>query len=149
MEEMDKILPLPSSGLYHLVISLTQIRWLEVGALGLKRFPPGTYIYTGSAKRALKKRLARHVQRVKKCYWHIDFLTTVASVDEVLIDTTWKYSECGRHRKITALPGAEVIIPRFGASDCRCNAHLSYFETRPNLRRLRGLEACLKTELSL
>ena len=41
-----------------------------------------------------------------------------------------KYSECDLINKLSALPGVEIPVKGFGASDCRnkCGGHLVYFK---------------------
>lgn len=123
-------------GLYHLLLRLPRKVQIRVGALGLHLFPSGYYIYTGSAKRGLTHRIARHLRKRKRQHWHIDFLTTAARVERILIDDTGHYTECRRHQSIMNLPGAEVNVAGFGSSDCRCRSHLAYFKKRPRLRDL-------------
>ncbi|MFQ5543733.1 MAG: DUF123 domain-containing protein [Nitrospiria bacterium] len=127
-------------GLYHLVINLKWEQFLAVGALGPRRFPVGTYIYTGSAKRGLVSRIQRHLRREKKRRWHIDYLTVVAPVCAVWVDLTQKVTECERHRIVLERTGARVLIPKFGSSDCRCQSHLAYFPTRPELQSIKELK---------
>ncbi len=129
---------MPQGGLYHLILLLNQTLRLRVGALGQHEFPAGTYIYTGSAKRGLPRRVGRHIEKAKKRRWHIDYLTSLISVDTVVIDTSGLLSECERYRMVAELPDAEVIVRGFGSSDCRCTTHLSYFKERPLLHRLMG-----------
>ena len=33
--------------------------------------------------------------------------------------------------RLSELPGARLLVPRFGASDCRCPGHLVYLPRRP------------------
>lgn len=115
---------LPSSGIYQLVIEVESPLDLTVGALGPCRFEPGVYIYTGSAKRNLPHRVARHRLREKRVRWHIDYLTVVAppvAVRVFPLDVT----ECERHRELLALPGVREPVRGFGSSDCRCGSHLA------------------------
>ncbi|NKE72810.1 DUF123 domain-containing protein [Candidatus Manganitrophus noduliformans] len=121
-------------GLYHLLLRLPRKIQIRVGALDRKIFPSGYYIYTGSARRGLSHRLGRHLRRRKKRHWHIDFLTTVAPLKQILIDVSDRFTECQAHQTIMNAPGAEVIVAGFGSSDCRCRSHLAYFKKRPPLR---------------
>ena len=45
-------------GTYQLVLFLPEDITLQVGALGVFRFPAGRYVYTGSALGGLRRRLA-------------------------------------------------------------------------------------------
>jgi hypothetical protein len=57
---------------YQLWIALRRPLDIEVGRLGVCRFPAGVYVYTGSAKRNLEARIARHCRKDKTLRWHID-----------------------------------------------------------------------------
>ena len=68
------------SGFYQLVVRLGRRRTIVVGRLGRFEFPAGYYVYTGSAKRGLESRIARHLRRRKRMRWHIDYLLQYADV---------------------------------------------------------------------
>ncbi len=118
-------------GVYHLVLRLAKPTVLRVGRVGRFAFPDGYYVYTGSAMNGLEQRLARHRRQRKKVRWHIDYLLRRAELIEVVPIATRRKMECARNRRILSLPGAEVVAPRFGSSDCRCSTHLVYFRSRP------------------
>jgi Uri superfamily endonuclease len=82
---------------------------------------PGYYVYTGSARRGIAARVARHRRRDKPRRWHIDTLTRTSWIRVIGV----RYSPIAECRVNQALPGT-AIIPGFGASDCRagCRAHL-------------------------
>jgi sugar fermentation stimulation protein A len=119
-----------TAGIYHLILYLKRRQRLCVGALGLVDFPSGYYIYTGSAQQGLAKRLERHLRKGKTRHWHIDYLTAVARIEQILVDGSGTKTECQRHELIMNLTGAKVIIPGFGSSDCHCPSHVAYFEKR-------------------
>jgi Uri superfamily endonuclease len=81
------------------------------------------YAYVGSAQRGLEKRIARHLGKCKKRFWHIDYLLCDQSVRvaEVFWKEAEKAEECATARKIS-----EVSVPvvGFGCSDCSCKSHL-------------------------
>ena len=106
---------------YQLHIKIHKDINIRVGRLGQFLFPAGFYIYTGSAKRGMKNRLARHISKQKKCHWHIDYLL-VNPHTEIIDIKKFTEPECSIHAKTE---GA-IIIPGFGASDCRskCGSHL-------------------------
>ena len=62
----------PDAGTYILLIAVERALTLDVGRLGAMTFPPGYYLYVGSALRNLGHRLARHLRREKRVHWHID-----------------------------------------------------------------------------
>jgi sugar fermentation stimulation protein A len=107
---------------------------LRVGKLGLFTFPAGYYVYTGSAMRGLQARLDRHRRRRKKLWWHIDYLLRRARIVEVVEVPTRRRMECALNRRVLEMAGARVVVSGFGASDCRCEAHLAYFgAVRPDV----------------
>lgn len=67
-----------NSGAYLITLSLARAAWIEAGRLGRFRLEAGTYVYVGSAKRALQARVARHCRlattKQGKRHWHIDGL---------------------------------------------------------------------------
>jgi Uri superfamily endonuclease len=108
---------------YQLQILVSKPVMIAIGKLGLFEFPAGEYIYTGSGKRHIEARVSRHLSRSRNLNWHIDYLlsnsaariTGVAFSDE---------PECAVNQKTLG----EILVPRFGAMDCRngCGSHLKY-----------------------
>ena len=96
---------------------------LTIGRLGAFRFPAGRYVYTGSARRNLEARIARHRRRDKKLRWHIDYLLAAPGV-RVLSVRRSRRDECALNRSTSG----SIPVPGFGASDCRagCGSHLKY-----------------------
>ncbi|HHC72064.1 MAG TPA: GIY-YIG nuclease family protein [Thiotrichales bacterium] len=117
---------------YQLLLEVTRPATVTVGRLGRFTLPPGRYFYTGSARRNLEARIARHLKRRKKRRWHIDWLTThpAIRVVEVIRSTL---PECELNQRT----GGEIPIPGFGASDCRagCGSHLRRIGPLPASRR--------------
>jgi len=123
------------SGFYIAVFHLRRPRLIRVGRLGQFHFPPGTYLYVGSARRNLPARIARHARADKTLRWHVDYLSTRAEmIGAILIPADWRGPrspaappddagmECRIARALaTACPR---FIAGFGASDCRCGGHL-------------------------
>ena len=70
---------------YQLWIALRRPLDIEVGRLGVCRFPAGVYVYTGSAKRNLEARIARHCRKDKTLRWHIDYLLAEDGVELVCV----------------------------------------------------------------
>lgn len=108
---------------YQLRIAVAAPLRVAVGRFGVFDFPAGRYVYTGSAKRNFEARIARHLRREKTLRWHIDYLLAVPGVSIVEVVRS-RRGEC---RWNQATPG-EVLIPGFGASDCRsgCGSHLRW-----------------------
>lgn len=92
-------------------------------------FPKGYYVYTGSAKKNLAARLARHRRKRKKFHWHIDYLRQEADVIAAIPIRT---SQDLEHELAGAV---EVIsdwrIDGFGCTDCHCLSHLFGFTENP------------------
>ena len=69
-----------NSGLYIAIFYLSKKHRITVGRFGIFDFTPGFYFYVGSAKRNLSARLDRHARKEKPLRWHIDYLSTKASM---------------------------------------------------------------------
>jgi Uri superfamily endonuclease len=137
MRRMVQAYPLPyreGDTCYQLLFRLKQVRDIRVGRLGRFSFQAGYYIYTGSAKRCLSARVARHLKKEKRLHWHIDYLLQYADIVSV---TTFgaEVLECELAERALSLPVADVPAPRFGASDCRCMSHLVYVGNEPACKR--------------
>ena len=106
---------------YLLNIYLEKQKCIRVGKLGTFRFKNGYYIYIGSAKTNMAKRIARHLRKKKKKFWHIDYLLQYAEVKKV-----WT-SDLPEER-IAKLLAEKMTAPvlGFGASDKKSKAHLFY-----------------------
>lgn len=124
--------PAADSGLYQLVIWLRKDQVGRVGGLGRFLFPMGYYVYTGSARRRLESRIARHLRKKKRVRWHIDYLLKRGKIIEIKRYANSNLTECGLNGRTEELPGSRVIAPRFGSSDCRCLTHLLYFRRTPS-----------------
>jgi Uri superfamily endonuclease len=128
-------------GAYLLVLTATQGATIRVGRLGQLDVTPGCYLYAGSALGAggLRGRLRHHLHLAARPHWHVDYLRAVTE----LVAVWWlATSERLEHRWARALAQASscsLPMPRFGASDCRCPAHLFSLPeppSRPLLERL-------------
>ncbi len=116
-------------GSYLVTLHLAQDRMLEVGGLGRLSFRRGFYIYAGSAKANLKKRIDRHRRKKKAFHWHIDYLAAVADKITALPIRTGADLE---HDLAAALGRlSDWTVPGFGSSDCTCPTHLFALETNP------------------
>lgn len=106
---------------YQLAIHIDAPVRVAVGRLGTFDFPAGDYVYTGSARRNLEARIARHLARAKKFHWHIDYLLAAPGVAICKVHRL-SAPECVVNRQ----QAGEIVVPGFGASDCRagCGSHL-------------------------
>jgi Uri superfamily endonuclease len=123
-------------GTYALILNLPQsVADVRIGRLGRFHCPAGWYAYVGSARGpgGLAARLARHLRLLKPLHWHIDYLRIHASPIEVWYVTGTRRWECDWARVLLGLSGASAPVSRFGASDCRCAAHLAHFAMPPDL----------------
>ncbi|HTZ41086.1 MAG TPA: DNA/RNA nuclease SfsA [Syntrophales bacterium] len=128
-------------GSYMLVLEMAKGRRIDVGGLGEVLFPKGYYVYTGSARASLTKRIERHVRKRKQFHWHIDTLRDHAGSCKAL---PVRSSEDLEHDLALALGiFADWTIPRFGSSDCKCPTHLFGFREDP-LRAPQFIEMLLK-----
>jgi len=118
--------PPRAPGTYVLFLRLDKDAVLDVGRLGRVTFPSGDYVYVGSARGpgGLAARLARHRNPHKSRHWHIDYLTAVAQVTGAWWAVGDERRECAWATALVGWPGAQVVSPGLGASDCRCRAHL-------------------------
>jgi Uri superfamily endonuclease len=120
-------------GSYVLIMELATPVTISVGQLGRFRFVRGWYAYAGSARGpgGLKARLRRHRRAVKAKHWHVDYLRAYAQPTSVWYSVGPQRRECSWAEALSELPRASMPAPRFGASDCRCAAHLFHFPTSP------------------
>jgi Uri superfamily endonuclease len=106
---------------YQLLIELPKPVTLTVGRLGSFRLPAGRYLYTGSARRNLEARIARHLRADKTLRWHIDYLLAAEGTRVLKVRRSTR-EEC----TLNQAAAGSIPIPGFGASDCRaaCRSHL-------------------------
>lgn len=122
------------AGNYLIQIELAETCEIEVGGLGTIHFKAGWYVYAGSARKNLAKRINRHLRKIRKQkHWHIDYLTPFAKTIKGLPIMSYRNLECDLAVELQRLGGKPV--PRFGSSDCqghpKCPSHLYYFKERP------------------
>lgn len=142
----------PYPGTYALILLSTTVRCLSVGRLGRLALWPGWYVYVGSAfgPGGVRARLAHHRKRAARPHWHIDHLRLHAQLERVW----YTYDPARREHQwaqvMQRLPGAELPLHGFGASDCACASHLVHFACRPSFRRFqRELRALFPEHTSI
>ncbi len=123
-------------GTYVLALWVGTAQRIRVGHLGEFVFPAGWYLYAGSAlgPGGLLARLARHLTRLargKRIHWHVDYLRERAAWAGAWGQPSDQRLECTWAGVLRNLPGAKVVAPRFGASDCHCPAHLVHLPELP------------------
>lgn len=121
-------------GTYVLILNLPRPITVRVGRLGRFHFQAGWYAYVGSARGpgGLAVRLNRHLRLSKSLHWHVDYLRAHTRPVAIWYAVGDCVRECAWAQTLAELPGARIPVPRFGASDCRCPAHLTYFATLPD-----------------
>jgi len=114
-------------GAYILLMRNRKEIRIRVGKLGYIDLPQGLYAYVGSAlgPGGVLKRVCRHIRRIKKLKWHIDYLTSNPSIEilGVIIIKTHEKLECMLARFIFE-NFSLLAIKKFGATDCKCESHL-------------------------
>jgi len=122
--------------LYVVLTYVPRRTTVAVGSLGPVVFERGWYAYVGSAARARRARVARHLAPEKPLRWHADYLFGVFPARRAwFVDGA--AGECALAGALAALPGAARHPRRFGAGDCRCAGHLVRLPRRPRRRDLR------------
>lgn len=128
--------PIPSAATeprtYQLLIALAAPVRIAVGRFGIFDFAAGYYCYTGSARRNLESRVARHLAADKTLRWHVDYLLAAPRARVVAV-RRFVEDEC----TVNARTAGQVPVPGFGASDCHagCVSHLKYLgRRRPSAR---------------
>lgn len=139
IQSPPRLLPVPweriepglqDRGSYLIVLHLPVEQTITVGALGVRMFPAGYYVYVGSAMQHLSQRVARHrVRRRKRKHWHIDYFREVA-------DYIGTYAIREPQRREEELAEAiETVavesISGFGSSDSARPSHLFRFDHHP------------------
>lgn len=136
------------SGVYVMVLHLDHDLDLEIGSKGMMHFKKGYYMYVGSAKANLTKRIERYKRKRKKMHWHLDYfrghcemIAAVPIRTSGLPLESWSLThepypsmpsmpdpdievsvECALADAVGAI--AEWEVPKFGSSDCYCTSHL-------------------------
>ncbi len=123
-------------GTYILILSLKARQTLQIGRLGSYDFRRGFYGYVGSAfgPGGLTARLKHHFNTAVRPHWHIDYLRSVSTLQEVWFSRSDERQEHGWAILLEKMPEVFVLIKGFGSTDCKCTSHLFYFSKRPGIR---------------
>jgi Uri superfamily endonuclease len=126
-------------GTYALVLACSKTGALRIGKLGTLVLQPGFCLYVGSAfgPGGLAARIRHHTQIAARPHWHVDYLRAACDLIEVWYTTATKRQEHSWAMALARLPGSEVPMQGFGSSDCRCEAHLFWFQKPPSDRAFR------------
>lgn len=115
-----------NSGIYQLLIDLPKGKIISVGSLGGIYFSKGSYIYTGSAEKNLRERIARHFRAEKAFHWHIDYLLKYGEIVAYNLRPFEPGLECRTNLDSFSSYLNAQYISGFGSSDCRCESHLIF-----------------------
>jgi sugar fermentation stimulation protein A len=110
------------SGSYIIILKLLRERRFSIGGPGKVTLKKGFYLYVGSAKANLTKRVERHRRLGKKNHWHIDYLRSAAEFHVALPIRASEDLECTVASALGRI--AEWEVRDFGSSDCGCGSHL-------------------------
>ena len=134
MEQAIQVDTLPHlPGTYILLLHVDSPCNITVGRLGAATLAPGFLLYVGSAfgPGGLAGRLRHHLRPAARPHWHIDYLRAALAVVEVWLCPGPQRLEHHVALALHAAPGSSIPLPRCGASDCTCPAHLFAFAVRP------------------
>jgi Uri superfamily endonuclease len=128
------VLPQPLPGTYALIFSAVAEQRLRIGRLGQLHVRPGFYVYVGSAfgPGGVRARIAYQRRSPRHPHWHIDYVKCALRLEEIW----WTHDARRReHQWASVMPhmGGTIPLGDFGASDCTCASHLSFFSTPPSL----------------
>jgi len=116
-------------GSYLVILRLAQETKAAVGKLGRASFPKGYYVYVGSARKDLKRRMERHRRIQKSKFWHIDYLRERADFQAAIPIRTGDDLECEIAEAMGGIGAWN--IPGFGCSDCSCESHFFGMKENP------------------
>lgn len=117
------------SGSYIVILTLKNAHKFNIKSLGKVLFKKGYYLYVGSARNNLTKRIQRHKRQRKRLYWHIDYLREKADFHLALPVRASSSLECEIAESLKRI--SNWVIPGFGASDCNCKTHLFGMDKDP------------------
>lgn len=115
-----------SHTLYAVFLYTEEDITIQIGALGCFTFIKGQYVYVGSAKRNLLKRVERHYKIDKVKRWHLDYLRPYCQITKI---ESFQDSEGECSLAAEFAKKGEIWIKNFGASDCKCSGHLIRLNT--------------------
>jgi sugar fermentation stimulation protein A len=116
-------------GSYIVILRLNRDRRFSIGGLGNVRLRKGYYLYVGSAKANLGKRIERHQRLRKNLFWHVDYLRAAADFHAALPVRASEDLECDIAATLRKI--ADWDVPGFGSSDCDCESHLFGMSEEP------------------
>lgn len=120
-------------GTYALLLRIPSAEVAFIGRRDRLPLVPGWAVYAGSAfgPGGVTARLAHHRRPVVRPHWHVDYLRQYGSLEAVWFSHDPNRRECLWAAVLARELGGRAPPFRFGASDCRCPAHLYLFDVRP------------------
>lgn len=136
-------------GIYILFLHNPRKQHIQIGKLGRFTFVAGYYAYVGTAcgPGGLAARLGRHARKDKVLRWHIDYIRQAMAVEDAWVSHAPASAEHPVAQCLAQLPGISVPVPRFGASDCDCIAHLFFMSQLPERKLLNSHFSAKETEM--
>lgn len=119
---------------YILLIFISSQIEKVIGRLGCIRLKSGYYAYVGSARLNFEHRIRRHLKKVKRLFWHIDY---ILADEKAQVENVFYTDKVIEHKVAMQLHrfGFEVV-KKFGSSDCDCPGHLFYVEDKEGIKKL-------------
>ena len=117
---------------YILFIENNRLFSLHIGRGLFCKFPSGVYIYIGSAKKNLKKRILRHFSNKKKLYWHIDYFLVSTDIIDVYVG---QREEKELVSVILREKNPKIPCKGFGATDSPHPSHLFLVENKEDIEK--------------
>jgi len=120
-------------GTYALLLRIATADVVAIGRHYRLPLAPGWMVYAGSAfgPGGVAARLAHHRRLAVRPHWHIDYLRQYVALEAVWFSHDPVRCECLWAAVLARELGGLPPPFRFGASDCRCPAHLYGFRDRP------------------
>ena len=127
------------SGTYALILSTSRKGQIAIGRIGTLLLQPGFYVYVGSAfgPGGLKARIRHHCRKATRPHWHIDYLASELALKEIWYTCDPVHREHQWATIFLNTRGGSVPLAGFGSSDCRCNTHLFFFNSKPGNKNFR------------
>jgi len=124
------------NGAYVLLLKINSKKNIKVGRLGRIVFNKGFYCYVGSAigRTTIENRCKRHLKKMKKKRWHIDYLIRKTEIISIVAFSSKRKIECKIAIRILKI--SDGFVPKFGSTDCNCKSHLFYFRNEKSLFKL-------------
>jgi Uri superfamily endonuclease len=129
----------PKTGTYALILHCLKKQSIAIGALGKMNLRRGYYVYVGSAfgPGGVFARIQHHCRISNSFHWHMDYLRPAAEITEVWVS----YDPMKREHEwagiFMEIHGVQLPFRGFGSSDCKCDSHLFFFNTRPAVKMFR------------